>query len=138
MEEAQNFLGSALASLGDAQNACDQARREADATADSICSAASSHSAAQSHVDRQSYLCQTRHAKTLHGRVQECQDAVHKCRMQVVRASREHEILVRLREKRLKAAQYVEVRKEEKTLEDLMNSQRFQTLCNSPGEFLQT
>jgi len=55
--------------------------------------------------------------------------------VQVVKASREHEILVRLREKRLKAAQYLEARKEENLLNDLMNSQRFQTLCQSPEEF---
>lgn len=138
LEEAQNFLGLALAGLGAARSDCAQARCEADAIAGSICSAAASQSASQSHAARQSYLRQTRHADALHDRVQECQDTVQRCRMQVVKASREHEILVRLREKRLKVAQYAEARKEENLLNDLMNSQRFQTLCQSPGEFLQT
>jgi flagellar export protein FliJ len=138
LEEAQNSLSLALAGLGAAQNDCDQARCEAAAIADGICSAAAAQSAAQLHAARQSYFRQTRHAQALHGRVQECQAAVQKCRVQVVKASREHEILVRLREKRLKAAQYLEARKEENLLNDLMNSQRFQTLCQSPEEFLQT
>lgn len=138
LDEAQNALGLALAGLGAARNDCDRARCEADAIADGICSAAAAQSASQSHAARQSYLRQTLHAQALHGRVQECQDTVQKCRVRVVKASREHEILVRLREKRLKAAQYLEARKEENLLNDLMNSQRFQTLCQSPGEFLQT
>jgi flagellar export protein FliJ len=138
LEDAQNSLGLALASLGAARNDCDQARCEADAIAERICSAATSQSASQSHAARQSFLRQTRHVQALHNRVQECQETVQKRRMQVVKASREHEILVRLREKRLKAAESVEVRKEENLLNDLMNSQRFQTLCQNPGEFLQT
>ena len=138
LDEAQNSLGRALLSLGAAQNACDQALREADVTADRICAAAASQSASQSRSARQSYSYLTHQVHLHQARVQEDRNTVQKCRMEVVRASRDHEILVRLRAKRLKDAQYLEARKEENILADLMNSQRFQTLCHSCGEFLQT
>lgn len=137
LEEAQNSLGRALLSLGAAQNAYDQALREADITADRICATDASQSASQSCAARQSYLYQTHQAQRHLARVQEDRKTVQKCRMQVVKASRDHEILVRLREKRLKAAQYLEDRKEENILADVMNSQRFQTLSLSREEFLQ-
>lgn len=137
LEDAQNSLGCALAGLRGAQIDRDQARCEADTIADSICSATTSHSASHSLAGRRSYLRQTSHAQDLHERVQECQNSVQKCRMQVVKASREHEILVRLREKRLKSAQYLLDRKEENIFSDMMNSQRFQTLSQSPEAFSQ-
>lgn len=138
LDEAQNSLGRALLSLGAAQSARDQARREAEITADRICAAAASQSAPQSRAARQAYSYQAHQVQLHQARVQEDQNTVQTCRMEVVRASRDHEILVRLRAKRLKDAQYLEARKEENILADLMNSQRFQTLCHSREEFLQT
>jgi flagellar export protein FliJ len=137
LEDAKNVLGQALVSLASAQTACDQARREADTLADRICSAPATQTAALSQSVRQSYLDQTRLAQTLQDRILECQDTVQKCRVQVVRASRDHDILVRLREKCLKIGQYLDARKEENILNDLMNSQRFQMLRHSQQEFLQ-
>ncbi|MEI6035172.1 MAG: hypothetical protein WCS65_12955 [Verrucomicrobiae bacterium] len=138
LEDAQNVLSQALASLVAAEIARDKALLEADALADSICSAAAAQTASQSKTSRLAYLYQAGRAQALQVGVQECQRAVQGCRVQLVKASREHEILVRLREKWLKVGQYLEARKEENTLNDLMNSQRFQSRRQSPEEFQQT
>jgi flagellar export protein FliJ len=138
LEEAQNSLSLALADLGAALNNGNLARCQANTIADKICSASNPQSASQAHTSRQAYLDQIRRIQLLDERVQECRDIVQKWRLAVVKASREHEILVRLREKRLKAAQHEEARKEETMLSDLLNSQKVQTLRLVPEEYLQT
>ena len=138
LEDAKNTLQHALAELAAAQLACDQARQEADAVANQICSATRIQTASQSQGTRESYHYLTRQVQNLKDRILECQNTVQTCRMQVVKASREHEIIVRLREKWLKVGQYLEARKEENLLNDLINSQRFQTQSQSREEYLQT
>ena len=138
LDDAKNSLQQALQTLASTQLACDQAHQEADAIADRICSAPAAQPASQSQASHQSYLYLTRQALAFQNRVRECQHAVQTCRMEVLRTSREHEILVRLREKWLKAGRYLEDRKEESLLNDLMNAQRFQNLNQSRQEFLQT
>ncbi len=135
LEEAQNTLGRALASLGAARDAFRESLREAGDMADAICSHTDSQPAAQLKASRQSYLEQARHVRSLQENIQECHRSVQQCREQVVKASREHEILVRLREKRLKAGQFLENRKEENLLNDVINSQRLQTRRRSSEEF---
>ena len=137
LDDAKNALQKALVDFGAAQLACDQAREEANTFADQICSASPTQSASVSQTLRQSYLYLTRRIQALEGQINACELAVQKCRMQVLEASREHEILVRLREKWLKVGQYLEDRKEENLLNDLMNSQRFQALSQNREEFLQ-
>jgi len=138
LDDAKNALQSALVDLAAAQLACDLAGREANSLADQICSSAPVQSASQSQSVRQSYHYLTQQVVVLQGRIKECERKVQTCRMKVVEASREHEILVRLREKWLKVGQYLEDRKEENVLNDLMNSQRFQALNQGREEFLQT
>ena len=137
LDDAKNALQKALVDLGAAEFARDEARRAADAHADQICSATRTQSASESQSSRQSFVYLTRQVQVLQGGVQTCQQAVQSARLHVVEASREHEILVRLKEKWLKVGQYLEDRKEENVLNDLMNSQRFQAQAQSREEFLQ-
>ena len=127
LDEAKNTLARALGSLGDATDAVREALCEAGAIASAICSSADSQPAARHRASRQSYLDQTRHVQSLQDKVKECDRVVQQCRTQVVKASREHEILLRLREKRLNAWQILNEQKEENLLNDVMNSQRLQT-----------
>jgi flagellar export protein FliJ len=136
LEDAKNLLQQALANQAAAQSACDQSRSEENALADQICSAGKIKTASELQSARQAYLAQTRHTQTLRAKFAECQQIVQKCRVQVVKTSRDHEILIKLREKWLKATQYLEARTEENLLNDLMNSQRFQSLRQ--GEFHQS
>ncbi len=136
LEDAKNMLQQALANQAAAQSACDQSRIEANALADQICAAGRTKTASELQSARQAYLAQTRHTQTLQAKFVECQQLVQKSRIQVVKASREHEILIKLREKWQKATEYLESRTEENLLNDLMNSQRFQALRQ--GEFHQS
>jgi len=135
LDEAQNTLGRALASLRSAQDAFRQSLREAGDMADAICSRTESQPAAELKASRQSYLDQARHVRSLQENIQECHRTVQQCREQVVKASREHEILVRLRGKWFKAGQFLEERKEENLLNDVINSQRLQARRRSREEF---
>jgi flagellar export protein FliJ len=137
LQEAQGALATALADRGAAQSDCDRARMEAEANAQGICASTAPQPASLLQAAREAFLFQARVVHSLEARIQECDQVVQQRRLQVVKASRDHEILVRLRTKWMKRRQAEEDRKSETALGDLMNAQRFQSLRQFPEEFLQ-
>lgn len=125
LDEAEGKLRQALLALEQARSLVQAARQEADSVATQMCQLQGHFSAGMHQQHRLTYRAQV-------ARIDECQaladlrlQDVHACRERLVQAKKEHDILLKLREKWLQTTAREEARKEESLLNDLINARHF-------------
>lgn len=137
-EQAENALRFALRELEQARARRNQAQQLADSFAEQICQSSSSQSAAQRERAYLSYRAQIAIVDQHQREIEHALEVVRKCRERYLKASRDHEILLRLKQKWEKRTAYESQRREESLLHDIMSSRFFQTHTLPQLELQQT
>lgn len=125
LEDAENVLKKAVFALASLRAKREETIAEANRVADVVCTSAARKIASQHEAGRQAYLHHIHIAGEIDQQITEAQANVNFCRKKVIEASKEHEILVRLKEKWGKELAYEEAKKEEAMLNDMSNARRF-------------
>ncbi len=125
LEDAETVLKKAVFALESLRTKKQATLAEADRVADAVCASSARQTASEREAGRQAYLHYTLLAAEIEKQISAAQEQVNLCRKKVVEASRDHEILLRLKEKWKKNLEYEEAKKEEALLNDMSNARRF-------------
>lgn len=127
VEEAQRRLHAALVELEEARAKVRAAREYADMVAGQMCQLSGPTLAGAQQRQRDAYRAQVRLIDQLQMEADLRLQKVHQLREKLVQAKKEHDILLRLRGKWLQAVRTDLQRKEEKSINDIINTRFFQT-----------
>ncbi|MCX7712313.1 MAG: hypothetical protein N2035_01390 [Chthoniobacterales bacterium] len=128
-EQAENALRIALRELELARARRNEAQKLADHFAQQICQNSAPQLAGQRERAHLSYRAQIAIVEERQKEIEQALEVVRKCRERYLKASRDYEILLRLKQKWEKRAAYESQRREESVLHDIISSRFFQTHC---------
>ena len=128
LDEAEGKLRQSLQELEKARTRVAEARLEADQVAGAMCQIQGAQGALSAGVhqrNRQAYRAQVARIDEFQAAVDLRMQDVHASRERLVQAKKDHDILLRLREKWLQTTAQEEARREESLLNDLINARHF-------------
>lgn len=125
LEDAENALRRAIAELEKLRVLREETRALANTLADSVCLNSQPQTASTLESTRQAYVGKMREIENISTQMEARNVQVQGCRQRLVEASRNHEILLRLKDKWRKSVDYEDARKEEGLLNDIINARRF-------------